>query len=86
MKDKTLVPLKVQHRLEQEEKLRTHQKKQMDEKMVEMENRNYQRSVSSSRDTYMINALQKVRQSKVSHHEDLTRIQGNWLHNQSMKD
>ena len=86
MKDKALIPLEVQRRLDQEQKLRNLQKTQMEEKIVEMENRNYQRSVSSSRDNYMIEALKKVRQSKVSHHEDFTRMQGNWLHNQSMKD
>jgi hypothetical protein len=33
----------------------------------------------------MTAALEKVRQSDISHHEDLTRMNGNWIQNQSMK-
>jgi len=37
-------------------------------------------------DHAMKDALLKVRQSDVTHHEDLTKLNGTWMHNRSLKD
>ena len=39
---------------------------------------------AASSDTYIASALKKVRQSKITHPESLTRISGTWFHNQKM--
>jgi len=36
-------------------------------------------------DKYMYDAYKKVRESDVTHHEDLTRISGTWFFNKSLK-
>ena len=84
MKD-TLVSLEVSRRQQEKEKLRQSQQSAMNRNRVERDARDFHRSVSASNDKYMRNALSKVRESKVTHHESLTRINGTWFHNQKMK-
>ncbi len=80
-----LEPLDIYRRKLLEKKKRDAQKSQMDTHLLDVKKNRYEQSVSSSRDKYMIGALKKVRKSKVTHDENLTRLNGTWLHNQSMK-
>mgnify|MGYP001387164378 CR=1 FL=1 len=80
-KTDTLVPVEVSKRREEKEELRRTQNKQMGSRQVELQTNNFYRSVDSTNDKYMIDALKKVRKSDVTHPESLTRINGNWLFN-----
>ena len=80
-----LEPLDIYRRKLLEKKKRDAQKSELDSHLLNVENNRYQQSVSSSRDDYIKKALKEVRKSKVTHNENLTRLNGTWLHNQSMK-
>jgi len=56
----------------------------MDNKRVAQPANAFHQSVSASGDTYIAEALRKVRESKVTHPESLTRISGTWLYNQTI--
>ena len=84
MEDK-LIPRNVYRRQQDQQKHRQSQQSDMDSKRVERDRRDLNQSVSASNDHYMVSALSKVRESNVTHHEDLTRINGTWMHNQNMK-
>ena len=85
MIDQPLIPLEMQRKLIEKEKLLKVQKEQMGRKLVNKPNQNFNRSVNASNDRYMVDALKKVRESKVTHHEDLTRINGTWVFNKSIE-
>ena len=57
----------------------------MESRRVERDSRNFHQSVSATNDRYMVDALNKVRESDVTHPEDLTRMNGTWMHNRSFK-
>ena len=80
-----LEPLDIYRRKLLDKKKREASKSQMDTHLLNVENNRYQQSVSSSRDNYMVDALKKVRQSNVTHDENLTAFNGTWLHNQAIK-
>ena len=61
------------------------EQKQMGYKQVERDNRNFHHTVDATTDTYMKNALSKVRQSSVSLPDELIRRNGSWMHNRSFK-
>ncbi len=82
----TLTPRSITIRNHQHRKIRDAQKSEMDLKKVNREQDAYNSSVAASSDHYMKSALNKVRQSNITHSEDLTRINGTWLHNQNMKN
>lgn len=82
MNDKEiLVSRDVSIRLDQEKKLREDQRKQLEQRQVQRDSNDFYRSVSAVNDDYMRSALMKVRESKVTHNEDLLRRNGTWQHN-----
>ena len=81
-----VTPLDVQKRKLDAEKLRHQQKIDMNMQRVEDASNRFQSSVNASDDQYMKDALQKVRQSNVTLPDDLTRLNGTWMHNRSLKD
>ena len=85
MDTETLVSLDVSRRKEEQQKLKQTQQKQMDSRRVETDSRNFHQSLSATKDRYMIDALNQVRKSDVTHSEDLTRMNGTWMHNRSFK-
>ena len=81
----TPTPIAVTRRELEDQEKRQSQQSQMDANRVQQTTRTWNSSVSASNDHYMVSALSKVRESNVTHHEDLTRINGTWMHNQNMK-
>ena len=85
MDKETLVSLEVSRRREKHQKLGENQQKQMEYRRVNTDSKNFHQSVSATNDRYMIDALTKVRKSDVTLPEDLTRMNGTWMHNRSFK-
>jgi hypothetical protein len=85
MNNNTPTPIAVTRRELEDQEKRQSQQSQMDANRVQQTTRTWNSSVSASNDHYMVSALSKVRESNVTHHEDLTRINGTWMHNQNMK-
>ena len=85
MEDK-LIPRTVYRRQQDQQKQRKSQKSTMDANWVERDRRDFNQSVSASNDHYMKDALTKVRQSDVTHNETVTRLNGTWLYNQTLKN
>ena len=85
MTNNTPTPLAVSRREKENHLRKQAQQSEMDASRVEQTNRTWNSAVSASNDHYMVSALSKVRESNVTHHEDLTRINGTWMHNQNMK-
>mgnify|MGYP003328039932 CR=1 FL=1 len=81
-----LIPRNVYRRQQDQQKHRQSQQSDMDSKRVERDRRNFNQSVSASNDHYMKDALAKVRQSDVTHSETVTRLNGTWLYNQTLKN
>jgi len=82
--DNPIVSRSVSQRADEESKLKKSQQKLMDNKRVEQPANAFHQSVAASGDTYIAEALRKVRESKVTHPESLTRISGTWLYNQTI--
>ena len=85
MEDK-LIPRTVYRRQQDQQKLRQSQKSEMNRKLVGRDGRDFDQTVSASNDHYMRDALTKVRQSDVTHNETVTRLNGTWLYNQTLKN
>ena len=85
MDRETLVSLEVSRHREEQQKLKENQRKQIESRRVERDSRNFNQSVNATNDRYMVDALNKVRKSDVTLPEDLTRMNGNWMHNRSFK-
>ena len=81
-----LIPRTVYRRQQDQQKLRQSQQSTMDTDRVERDRRDINQSVSASNDHYMKDALAKVRQSDVTHSETVTRLNGTWLYNQTLKN
>ena len=79
-----LVSRSVSQKADEESKLKKTQQKQMETKLVEKPSDAWRQSLDASSDTYIAEALRKVRESNVSHPESLTRMSGTWLHNQTL--
>ena len=82
--DTPLVSRDVSKRASENSLLKINQQKQMEKRQVEQPSYSFHSSVAASTDTYIAEALKKVRQSDVSIPESLTRFSGSWLHNQMM--
>ena len=80
-----MVPIDVSRRREEHQKLKQTQQKQMDTRRIDRDSRNFNQSVNATNDRYMVDALNKVRKSDVTHPESLTRMHGSWMHNRSFK-
>ena len=82
--DEILVSRAVSQRAHEESKLKKSQQKQMDNKRVERPSNAFHQSVAATGDTYIAEALRKVRESKITHNPDLLRMNGTWLYNQTI--
>lgn len=85
MDKETLVSLDVSRRREKKQTLKQNQQREMESRRVDRDSKNFNQSVNASNDRYMIDALSKVRESDVTHPENLTRMNGSWMHNRSFK-
>ena len=85
MDKETLVSLDVSRRREEQQTLKQNQQKEMESRRVERDSENFNQSVNATNDRYMVDALTKVRKSNVTHPENLTRMNGTWMHNRSFK-
>ena len=85
MDKETLVSLDVSRRREEQQTLKQNQQKEMESRRVERDSKNFNQSVNATNDRYMVDALTKVRKSDITHSEDLTRMNGTWMHNRSFK-
>ena len=85
MQNEPLVPVDVSRRREEQQKLKQNQQREMDSRQVDRDSKNFNQSVKSANDKYMVDALSKVRKSDITHSEELTRRNGTWFRNQSSK-
>jgi hypothetical protein len=83
-KDEILVSRAVSQRTHEESKLKKSQQKQMEDRRINQPSNAFHQSVAASGDTYIAEALRKVRESKITHPESLTRMSGTWMHNQML--
>ena len=80
--DEPLVSRDVSIRRTEQQNLKIHQQKEMDNRRVSTPQSAWNQSISASTDTYMRDALTQVRKSDVTLPETLTRHHGTWVHNQ----
>ena len=80
-----LVSLDVSRRKEEQQILKQNQQKEIESRGVDRDSKNFNQSVNATHDRYMVDALNKVRTSDVTHPEDLTRMNRSWMHNRSFK-
>jgi hypothetical protein len=73
-----LVYRDVTIRREQQRNLKTSQQKEMEFRQVNRDANSFHQSVDATNDHYMKNALSKVRESKVTLPDELTRIHGTY--------
>ena len=85
MEDK-LIPRTVYRRQQDQQKLRKSQKSTMDVNWMERDRRDFDQTQNAAQDSYMSDALAKVRQSDVTHSETVTRLNGTWMFNKSLKN
>jgi len=85
MDKETLVSLDVSRRREEQQTLKQNQQREMESRRVDRNSKNFNQSVNATNDRYMIDALSKVRESDVTHPENLTKMNGTWMHNRSFK-
>ena len=81
----TLVSLDVSRRKEEQQILKQNQQKEMESRRVDRDSKNFNQSVNATHDRYMVDALNKVRKSNITHPEDLTRMNGSWMYNRAFK-
>ena len=81
----TLVSLDVSRRKEEQQILKQNQQKEMESRRVDRDSKNFNQSVNATNDRYMVDALNKVRKSNITHPEELTRMNGLWMYNRSFK-
>ena len=80
--DKPLVSRDVSIRRTEQQNLKIHQQKEMENRRVAAPQSAWNQSVSASTDDYMKNALTQVRKSDVTLPDTLTRLHGSWVYNQ----
>jgi hypothetical protein len=80
----TPTPLDVYRREQKEQELIEVQQSQMKLKSVKRQADNFNQSLNASKDTYIVDALKRGRQSKVPHSDSLTRISSSWFYNQTL--
>jgi len=73
-----LVSRDVSTRREQKRQLTNSQQKEMEYRQVNRDSNAFHQSVDATNDHYMRDALSKVRQSKVTLPDELTRIHGTY--------
>ena len=75
-----LVSRDVSIRREQKRQLKTSQQKEMEFRQVNRDADSFHQSVAATNDHYMRDALLKVRRSKVTLPDELTRIHGTYIY------
>ena len=83
--DTPLVSREVSIRKDQEQKLKETQHREMESRQVERDFHNFNQSLDAHNDRYMIDALTQVRKSNVTLPDELTRKNGTWMHNRSIR-
>jgi hypothetical protein len=78
--DEPLIAREVSIRRTEQEKLKIHQRKEMENRRIAAPQSAWNQSVAASTDDYMKNALTQVRKSDVTLPETLTRHQGSWVY------
>jgi hypothetical protein len=56
----------------------------MEDRRVDQPSNAFHQSVAATGDTYIAEALRKVRESKITHNPELLRRNGTWLYNQTI--
>jgi hypothetical protein len=82
--DTPIVSRSISQRDAETLKLKEIQQKQMDLKAVKRPTDSFDQCKSAINDSYITDALRKVRESEVTHSESLTRINGSWLFNKTL--
>lgn len=82
--DEILVSRAVSQRTHEESKLKKSQQKQMEDRRIDQPSNAFHQSVAATGDTYIAEALRKVRESKITHNPELLRRNGTWLYNQTI--
>ena len=82
MTNKPLLSRNVSMRHKERTQQKTQQQSEMNARRVDRETSAFNQSVAATNDSYMKDALNQVRQSDVTHNEDLMRFQGTWMWNQ----
>ena len=82
--DTPLVSRAVSQRTHEESKLKKSQQKQIEDRRINQPSNAFHQSVVVSGDTYIAEALRKVRESNVTDPESLTRMSGTWIHNRML--
>ena len=75
-----LVSRDVSMRRTEQQKLKIHQRKEMDNRRVSAPQTAWNQSVAASTDDYMKNALTQVRKSDVTLPDALTRLHGTFIY------
>ncbi len=82
----TIIPMETQKRLNKLEELKKKTNYLMNLKQIRKSQSNFDASSSAAKDTYMTEALQKVRQSKVTIDGDYSRFVGTSLYTESQRE
>jgi hypothetical protein len=82
--DVTLKSIAVQRRELEKENLQNLQQKEFEHKLMNQPKRADNSTNNAFNDSYMKDAYSKVSQSKVTHNEDLLRMNGSWLYNKTI--
>jgi len=80
----TPTPNDVYRNEQKEQKLKEVQQSQMKLKSVQRQTDNFNQSLNDSKDTYIADALKRVRQNNVTHSDSLARISSSWFCNQTL--
>ena len=78
--DEPLIAREVSIRRTEQENLKTQQKKEMENRLVAAPDNAWNQSISAHNDDYMKDALSKVRESKVTLPDELTRMHGTFIY------
>jgi hypothetical protein len=78
--DEPLIAREVSIRRTEQENLKTQQKKEMENRLVAAPDNAWNQSISAHNDDYMKSALSKVRESKVSLPDSLTKMHGTFIY------
>ena len=84
--DEVLKSLEVQRREEQKLILKSKQQSEMNARSINRDNVNAKLTNNAFGDKYITDAYAKVLESDITHNEDLLRMNGNWVRNQSIKN
>ena len=82
----TIIPMETQKRLNKLEELKKKTNYLMNLKQIRKSQSNFDASSSAAKDTYMTDALEKVRQSKVTIDSDYSRFVGTSLYTESQRE